>query len=181
MVFTQDNTYQKIAYLDLLKILNPGNPIDVLTKDNIINSRAKHSEIYIICDYLFYSSHCICKSTHGNFIYVLDELNNSISSVSPDILNRAAHHWFLNRTTPLKLKCMYCNIMNELTPSEQNMINTIRMLCTYDTDIQRSILSLLGITNKVYSRIMLQLLNRLGLKRIHALVLWCHSQSLTPF
>lgn len=181
VVFIRDNVYQKIAYISLLKFKNPEEKIDVLTKENILDARNSYSKVYVICDYLFYSSHCICGRTNDNFVYILDEDNNGISSIPPEKLNRAAHHWLLHRSTSFKLACMYCEKMKQMTSNERDMINTIRMMNANDDDIQNSVLKLLGINNKAYSRITLQLLRRLRLKRIHALVLWCHNQSLTPF
>lgn len=181
VVFIRDNIYQKIAYLNLLKFKNPGEKIDVLTKENVIDVQHSYSKVYVICDYLFYSSHCICSRVDDNFVYILDEDNNGISSVPTGKLNRTAHHWLLHRSTPFKLTCMYCDTMKQMTSNERIMINTIRMINANDDDIQNSVLDLLGISNKTYSRITLQLLRRLRLKRIHALVLWCHNQSLTPF
>lgn len=181
MVFIQDNIYQQIAYLNLLKFKNPGEQVDVLTKDNVIDVQHNYSKVYVICDYLFYSSHCICRKFDDNFIYILDEDNNSISSIPLEKLNRTTHHWLLHSSIPFKLTCVYCDAINKMTPIERTMINTIRLINGNDDDIQKSILDLLGISNKAYSRIMHQLLKRLNLKRMHALVLWCHNQSPTPF
>lgn len=53
VVFIRDNVYQKIAYINLLKFKNPGEKIDVLTKENILDVRNSYSKVYVICDYLF--------------------------------------------------------------------------------------------------------------------------------
>lgn len=179
ILFRNDNKYQQLAYHELIKEKYKDDYVVVFVIDEKMLSDYgdKYEHIYIITDYINYSSRCICTDTNSNKIYIIDESGNAITSLRKQHINKSAYGWAQGKSSLQQPECLYCRTLKDLSLSEMNFISTLTFNINEASDIKEKVMSYLDIDRKGYSRLLRKLLTRLELKNEHALFRWANNQT----
>ncbi|WP_259568034.1 hypothetical protein [Enterobacter sichuanensis] len=179
ILFRNNNKYQQLAYHEIIKEKYKDDYAVVFVIDEKMLSEYgdKYERIYIITDYINYSSQCVCTDINSNKIYIVDESENAITRLRKQHINRNAYGWAQGRSSLQQPECLYCRTLKNLSLSELNFISTLIFNVNKVSDIKKKIMSYLDIDCKGYSRLLRKLLTRLELKNEHALFRWANNQT----
>ncbi|WP_048997089.1 hypothetical protein [Enterobacter kobei] len=179
ILFRNNNKYQQLAYHELIKEKYKEDyaVVFVINEKMLSEYGDKYERIYIITDYINYSSQCICTNENSNKIYIVDESGNAITSLRKQHINWNAYGWAQGKLSLQQPECLYCRTLNNLSLSELNFISTLTCYINEASDIKEKVMSYLDIDRKGYSRLLRKLLTRLELKNEHALYRWANQQT----
>ncbi|MHA1092218.1 hypothetical protein ACR9H3_08850 [Enterobacter ludwigii] len=177
ILFRNNNKYQQLAYHELIKEKYKEDYVVVIDEKMLKEYGDKYERIYIITDYINYSSQCICTNENSNKIYVIDESGNAITSLRKQHINWNAYGWAQGKLSLQQPECLYCRTLNDLSLSELNFISTLTFNINEVSGVKEKVMSYLDIDRKGYSRLLRKLLTRLELKNEHALYRWANQQN----